>query len=66
MVKNSAEEVKLSVDLYTEGLTPFSNVVDAMLNYLTYQNTLVSAHGRAVNSLIDLYKALGGGWTGNE
>ncbi len=66
VVKNSAEEVKLSVDLYTEGLTPFSNVVDAMLNYLTYQNTLVSAHGRAVNSLIDLYKALGGGWTGNE
>lgn len=45
---------------------PQSNVVDAMLNYLTYQNTLVSAHGRAVNSLIDLYKALGGGWTGNE
>lgn len=62
VVENSAEEVRLSVDLYKEGLTPFSNVVDAMLNYLSYQNTLVSARGRAVDTVINLYKALGGGW----
>lgn len=62
VVENSAEEVRLSVDLYKEGLTAFSNVVDAMLNYLSYQNTLVSARGRAVDSVINLYKALGGGW----
>lgn len=63
VVSSSAEEVKLSVDLYKEGLTAFSNVVDAMLNYLSYQNTLVSARGQAIDSLINLYKALGGGWT---
>ncbi len=63
VVASSAEEVKLSVDLYKEGLTAFSNVVDAMLNYLSYQNTLVSARGQAIDSLINLYKALGGGWS---
>lgn len=63
VVDSSAEEVKLSVDLYKEGLTAFSNVVDAMLNYLSYQNTLVSARGQAIDSLITLYKALGGGWS---
>lgn len=62
VVESSEEEMRLSVDLYREGLTPFSNVVDAMLNYLTYQNTLVSARGEAVDSIINLYKALGGGW----
>lgn len=62
VVQSSAEEVKLSVDLYKEGLTAFSNVVDAMLNYLTYQNTLVAARGQSIDSLINLYKALGGGW----
>lgn len=62
VVESSSEEVDKSVELYKEGLTAFSNVVDAMLNYLSYQNTLVSARGRAIDSLINLYKALGGGW----
>lgn len=64
VVGSSAEEVRLSVELYKQGLTAFSNVVDAMLNYLSYQNTLVSAKGQAIDSLINLYKALGGGWNG--
>ncbi len=65
VVGNSAEELRLSVDLYKQGLSDFTNVVDAQLNYLTYQNTLVSAQGQALTSLIDLYKALGGGWDGS-
>ena len=63
VVENSEEEVRLSMDQYKQGLTIFSNVVDAQLNYLTYQNTLVSARGDAISYLINLYKALGGGWT---
>ncbi len=63
VVDSSREEVRLSVDQYKEGLTMFSNVVDAQLNYLTYQNSLVAARGDAISSLISLYKALGGGWT---
>lgn len=63
VVKYSREEVRLSVDQYKQGLTQFSNVVDAQLNYLSYQNTLVQANGNAIIALINLYKALGGGWS---
>lgn len=62
VVTNAEEEVTLSVDLYKQGLTYFSNVVDAQLNYLTYQNTLVQARGNSLTALVNLYKALGGGW----
>lgn len=66
VASSAEEEVRLSVDLYKEGLTPFSNVVDAMLNYLTYQNTLVAAKGQALENIINLYQALGGGWEYNN
>lgn len=56
----STESFDLSVDLYTQGLTAFTNVVDAQINTLTYANSLITAKGDALNSLINLYKALGG------
>lgn len=61
VVTNSKEAVDLSLARYTQGLTDFYNVVEAQLNYLTYQNSLVAARGRALISLTDLYKVLGGG-----
>ncbi|MCM1076452.1 MAG: efflux transporter outer membrane subunit [Bacteroides sp.] len=60
VLEQSEEAFKLSVDLYKEGLTAFTNVVDAQINSLTYANTLISERGNAFISLIDLYKALGG------
>ena len=65
VVEESEMSLDLSLALYKPGLSPFSNVVDAQLNVLEYQNTLISAQGRALSSLIDLFKALGGGWDGN-
>ena len=65
VVEESEMSLDLSLALYKQGLSPFSNVVDAQLNVLEYQNTLISAQGRALSSLIDLFKALGGGWDGN-
>ena len=61
VVDNSEESVNLSLDQYKQGLTGFYNVVEAQLNYLTYQNSLVEAKGNSLNALVDLYKALGGG-----
>lgn len=58
----SSREESLSLDLYKQGLTAFSNVVDAQLNLLESQNSLISAQGDALLALVDLYKALGGGW----
>lgn len=62
VVENSAEAVRLSLDQYKQGLTDFYNVVEAQLNYLTYQNSLVTARAKALTALVDLYKALGGGF----
>lgn len=62
VMDESRESLRLSVNLYTQGLTPFSNVVDAQLNYLTYTNSLVEARGAALAALADLYRALGGGY----
>ena len=62
VVENAAESTALSYDLYRQGLTSFTNVDNAELNYLTYENTLVAAQGSALNSLIELYRSLGGAW----
>lgn len=62
VVGQCEKSLDLSVDLYKQGLTPFSNVVDAQMNLLEYQNSYISAKGGALTSLIDLYEALGGGW----
>lgn len=62
-LKQSTESFDLSVSLYKQGLTPFTNVVDAQINTLTYANSLITARGDALVSLINLYKALGGSIT---
>lgn len=63
VLENCREEVRLSVELYKQGLTVFSNVVDAQQDYLTYENEMVQAQGNTLISLINVYKALGGGWS---
>lgn len=62
-VCNQGEEtLKLSLDLYKQGLSPFQNVLDALRSLLTYQNQLVQAQGSSLLQLIALYQALGGGY----
>ena len=56
------ETLKLSLDLYNQGLSPFQNVLDAQRSLLSYENQLVQAQGSSLLQLIALYKALGGGW----
>lgn len=65
VVAQSNQAYDLSLDLYKRGLSAFSNVVDAQLNLLEYQNSLIVAKGDALVSLINLYKAVGGGWNNN-
>ena len=56
------ETLKLSLELYKQGLSPFQNVLDAQRSLLSYENQLVQAQGSSLLQLINLYKALGGGW----
>lgn len=58
--------LRLSLDLYKGGLANFQNVLDAQRSLLEYQNSLVSAQGSALTSLIALYRAIGGGWQSYE
>lgn len=53
---------ELALDRYKQGLDAFINVTDAQMTVLQYANELVEARGTALSSLINLYKALGGGW----
>ena len=61
-VNHSNETLKLSLDLYKQGLTQFQNVLDAQRTLLNYQNYLVQAQGGSIVALIQLYEALGSGW----
>ena len=65
VVGQTAQAVERSVDLYTQGLSSFTPVADALMNHLEYTNSLVAARGNALGDLIDIYEALGGGWNGN-
>lgn len=56
------ETLRLSLELYKQGLSPFQNVLDAQRSLLAYENQLVQAQGSSLLQLISLYKALGGGW----
>lgn len=65
VIETSQESLKLSMERYKQGLSEFTNVADAQINYLTYQNSLVSSKAKAITALITLYEALGGGWSGS-
>ncbi len=62
VINESRHSFDLSLDLYKQGLTPFSNVADAMMSLLSNQNSLISSEGKLLNSYITLYQALGGGF----
>lgn len=61
-VEQSRESLKLAVDLYKKGLSPFSNVVDAQISYLENQDSRITARRNALIAVVSLYQALGGGW----
>lgn len=56
------KSLSLSVSLYKDGLTAFSNVVDAQETLLEYETEAVTARQNALTALVNIYTALGGGW----
>ena len=53
-------------DKYRNGLTDFSNVLDAQKSVLSFQGQLAVSKGLISINLVRIYKALGGGWEGME
>ncbi len=62
VIEQSKQSLDLSIELYKKGLSPFSNVVDAQISYLTNQDSKITAQGKALTAVVNLYEALGGGW----
>lgn len=66
LVSASRDYDRRSLENYKSGLSSYINVANAQVSYLENQNTLIATQGQALVSLINLYKALGGGWSDTE
>jgi NodT family efflux transporter outer membrane factor (OMF) lipoprotein len=56
----------LSMLQYQEGFSGYQRVLDAQKSLFSQQNRYASSQGQAVQSVVQLYKALGGGWEVRE
>ncbi|MEW6269092.1 MAG: efflux transporter outer membrane subunit [Thermodesulfobacteriota bacterium] len=58
--------LELSTALYKDGVADFQNVLDAQRTVLQFEDQLARVDGALVQSLVQLYRALGGGWAAME
>ncbi|MGC8560133.1 MAG: efflux transporter outer membrane subunit, partial [Phycisphaerae bacterium] len=61
-VEQNQRAVKLSIELYRNGLTDFLNVLTAQQSLYTSQDALIQSQQAISADLVTLYQALGGGW----
>jgi outer membrane protein, multidrug efflux system len=61
-VKDLQESVRLSNLRYTGGTTTYLEVLDGQRSLFSAELTLAEARGAEYQSLVQLYRALGGGW----
>lgn len=56
----SRESLSLALDRYKRGLSAFTDVMNAQLSLLQYENTLLQCKGAALNAAISVYRAVAG------
>jgi multidrug efflux system outer membrane protein len=61
-VADLAESVRLSIKRYQGGITTYLEVLDGQRSLFAAELTLAQARGNEYQSLVQLYRALGGGW----
>jgi len=61
-VKDLQDSVSTSLVRYRGGITTYLEVLDGQRSLFTAELTLAQARGSEYQSLVQLYKALGGGW----
>lgn len=61
-VEAARRSVKLSTDLYKQGLVDFQQVLDAQRDQFSFENQYAAARGNSAANFVRLYAALGGGW----
>ena len=61
-VIDAEEAVKIAIDQYRAGTVDFTRVTQLQQSLVLLQDTLAQARGEIALGLIDVYRALGGGW----
>jgi NodT family efflux transporter outer membrane factor (OMF) lipoprotein len=61
-VTDAREAVDIAVAQYKAGIIDFTRVTQLETTLVTQQDTLAQAQGEIVTGLIQVYRALGGGW----
>jgi outer membrane protein, multidrug efflux system len=61
-VSDLVESVRLSIARYQGGTTTYLEVLDGQRSLFAAELTLAEARGNEYQSLVQLYRALGGGW----
>ncbi|HVI80806.1 MAG TPA: TolC family protein, partial [Candidatus Acidoferrum sp.] len=61
-VADLQESVRISTLRYKGGTTTYLEVLDSQRSLYTAELSLASARGDEFRSLVQLYRALGGGW----
>lgn len=61
-VTANERSLDLVMTQYKAGIANFQNVLDTQRSLVTRQNELAASEGFVVQSLVALYRALGGGW----
>jgi multidrug efflux system outer membrane protein len=62
-VEQSSETVKLTLDRYQSGKAAYFEVLDAQTQLYAAQDSLAQAQYNELAAFLQLYKALGGGWS---
>jgi len=65
-IRAATLSLELATALYKDGIVDFQNVLDAQRTLLVFEDQLARVDGSSVQSLVQLYRALGGGWTALE
>ncbi|HSW46747.1 MAG TPA: efflux transporter outer membrane subunit, partial [Phycisphaerae bacterium] len=60
--KSNRRAFDLANERYAKGLADFLSVLESQRSLYVTEDALIQSEGRAVASLIAIYKALGGGW----
>jgi NodT family efflux transporter outer membrane factor (OMF) lipoprotein len=61
-VKAAQRSLEIATLQYREGLVDFERVIDTQRTLFSQQDLLVTTRGNLIQSLIAIYKAMGGGW----
>ena len=61
-VESAQRSNELSMLRYKEGFSDYQRVLDAQQSLFGQQSRYINNRGAAVLAVVDLYKALGGGW----